>query len=132
MAIYTGSGFRCRMSLACMFRILPSSGADRDLDEAARVLKDHESRCRWPGVVPDRPAARPGNLDDRRTSLTLEGLDLAETPDEDAPTPVAVATRFSCRCRICGDRFAATGPRARFCPKAACQARRAVPVRAPR
>lgn len=125
--LYLGSGFRCRTSAGCGFRVMPSSGNDRDLDECARILRAHERTCHWADVVPDLPLIREGNYDDRRT---VTALSRAETDASEVVAPVRREprmpgeARFTCTCKVCGDRFPATGPRAQFCAKESCQARR--------
>jgi hypothetical protein len=67
-----GSGFRCQISGACAFRVLPAGGVDEDLAEAARYRRQHESLCRFRGArepiaLTPPPASR--RIDDRRTQL---------------------------------------------------------------
>lgn len=80
MSLYLGSGFRCQVSGACGFRVMPASGDDQDLDEAARVRRAHERTCRMRGVAePIKTKAQ--TIDDIRTDLATQRLEL------DDPTP---------------------------------------------
>lgn len=119
---YTGTGFPCRKSWTCGFRIQPATGDPEDLRESARLRSAHERACRFAALGDRRLTPRPVTIDERAT-LTAE-RDIDEEIAFEARFPDTAPRIFRCKCSVCGDRFDATGPRARFCPKGTCQMKR--------
>lgn len=119
--LYLGSGYRCQKSIACSFRVMPASGEDQDLDEAARARRTHEERCRFRGLAESVTPREPRTMDERRDQIAAARVEL-----EDRPAPVHVVRTFHVRCAVCGEMFTATGPRAMYCSKPQCQQRRSV------
>lgn len=87
MTLYLGSGFRCQASGACGFRVLPASGDDCDLDEAARVRRSHERACRFKAIA-EPMKTKAHSLDDVRTELATQRLEL----EDPSPRPRVMPT----------------------------------------
>jgi hypothetical protein len=136
MTLYTGSGYRCQASGVCGFRVMPASGEDRDLDEAVRMRAQHERICRFRGVSEPIEIRPPRTIGERLDQLAVERVQLEDefplesmtpesiTPDVRRPSGATRPRIFNCRCVVCGEMFAASGPRSMYCPKPRCQSKR--------
>lgn len=140
MRTYQGSGFPCRRGRkVCRWRVMPATGDPENLRTAAWDRIRHEKAC----PLPDDPATpqpreeRPAqfrNIDDAATFHAARDVDderdfalaaraAAVTRDgqaKSAHTPRRPVARrsvhsFNVRCKVCGKRFVAPGPRASYC-----------------
>jgi hypothetical protein len=120
--LYLGTGYRCQKSVGCGFRVMPASGADRDLDEAVRARRAHESTCRFAAAGESLAPRPPRTIEERRDQIAVDRVALEDAPPP--PTPLLGAGRFRCVCVVCGEPFLASGGRATYCPKPSCQEQR--------
>lgn len=124
MRTYQGSGFPCRRGRkVCRWRVMPATGDPENLRTAAWDRVRHEKVCPFPDapatVQPreERPAAF-RSIDEAAT------FQAARDVDEERDWSRAEAARgprfwdnpsFNVRCKVCGKRFQAKGPRTAFC-----------------